>query len=121
MLAAPQDEEHDQMHTWVGGDFDPESFDPNAVSRIFRYGRWRNAHPAQGRRRRDRWWTSGGRPLPCVNVTGDVGAGGRRPPGALASTSPIHCWFTSALTSSGRRCVADRLADTSGNPGEHRS
>ena len=39
VLAAPQDEEHDQMLTWLGGYFDPESFDPNAVNRIFRNGR----------------------------------------------------------------------------------
>ena len=39
MLAALQDEEHDQMLTWVGGHLDPESFDPNAVNRIFRNGR----------------------------------------------------------------------------------
>ncbi len=38
-LSNPKHDEHDQMLTWVGGHFDPDSFDANAVNRLFRYGR----------------------------------------------------------------------------------
>lgn len=39
VLASPKDPEHDTMLAWVGGYFDPESFDPNAVNRALRFGR----------------------------------------------------------------------------------
>ena len=35
-LGNPEHEEHDQIVTWVGGHFDPESFDVNAVNRLLR-------------------------------------------------------------------------------------
>lgn len=35
-LADPDHEEHDQILTWVGGHFDPDSFDANAVNRLLR-------------------------------------------------------------------------------------
>lgn len=41
-LAAIQDpshEDHDSMLTWIGGAFDPEGFDLNAVNRVLRLGR----------------------------------------------------------------------------------
>jgi hypothetical protein len=38
-LADPRHEEHDQNLTWVGGHFDPDSFDVNAVNRLLRGGR----------------------------------------------------------------------------------
>jgi len=38
-LADPTHDEHDQMVTWVGGHFDPDSFDANAVNRLLRGGR----------------------------------------------------------------------------------
>lgn len=36
VLSDPEDEEHDNMLTWVGGFFDPEGFDVNAVNRKLR-------------------------------------------------------------------------------------
>jgi hypothetical protein len=39
VLQSPKDEEHDSMLTWVGGYFDPASFDANAVNSAFRFGR----------------------------------------------------------------------------------
>jgi len=39
VLASPEHDEHDEMLTWVGGHFDPDSFDANAVNRLFRDGR----------------------------------------------------------------------------------
>ncbi len=38
VLASPEHEEHDEMLTWVGGHFDPEGFDANAVNRLLRDG-----------------------------------------------------------------------------------
>mgnify|MGYP002279009582 CR=1 FL=1 len=41
-LAAIKDsahEDHDSMLTWVGGAFDPEGFDLNAINRALRFGR----------------------------------------------------------------------------------
>lgn len=35
-LADPDHEEHDQLLTWVGGHFDPDSFDVNAVNWLLR-------------------------------------------------------------------------------------
>ncbi len=37
VLRSPKDEEHDDMLTWVGGYFDPASFDANEVNRAFRF------------------------------------------------------------------------------------
>ena len=34
----PTHEEHDSMLTWIGGAFDPEGFDLNAINRTLRYG-----------------------------------------------------------------------------------
>jgi Plasmid pRiA4b ORF-3-like protein len=34
----PEHEEHDNMLGWIGGVFDPEGFDLNAVNRILRFG-----------------------------------------------------------------------------------
>jgi Plasmid pRiA4b ORF-3-like protein len=34
----PKHEEHDNMLTWIGGAFDPEGFDLNAINRALRYG-----------------------------------------------------------------------------------
>ena len=39
VLATPDDPEHDDLLRWVGGYFDPESFDANSVNRAFRRGR----------------------------------------------------------------------------------
>lgn len=39
VLDTPDDEEHDSMLTWLGGYFEPESFDANMVNRLFRNGR----------------------------------------------------------------------------------
>jgi hypothetical protein len=33
----PEHEEHDSMLTWIGGAFDPEGFDLNAINRALRY------------------------------------------------------------------------------------
>jgi len=38
-IATPKDSEHDRMLTWIGGYFDPESFDANAVNRAIRMHR----------------------------------------------------------------------------------
>jgi hypothetical protein len=38
-LADPKHDEHDQVLTWLGGHFDPDSFDANAVNRRLREGR----------------------------------------------------------------------------------
>lgn len=38
-LADPKHDDHDQMVTSVGGHFDPDSFDANAVNRLLRGGR----------------------------------------------------------------------------------
>ena len=38
-IATPKDPEHDRMLTWIGGYFDPESFDANAVNRAIRMHR----------------------------------------------------------------------------------
>lgn len=38
-LKSPKHPDHDQMLTWVGGYFDPDSFDTNSVNRLLRYGR----------------------------------------------------------------------------------
>jgi hypothetical protein len=38
-LANPKHPEHDQVLTWLGGHFDPGSFDANAVNRMLREGR----------------------------------------------------------------------------------
>jgi hypothetical protein len=38
-LKSPKHPDHDQMLTWVGGYFDPDSFDANSVNRLLRYGR----------------------------------------------------------------------------------
>jgi hypothetical protein len=35
-LAKPKDARHDELLTWVGGHFDPEGFDANAVNRLLR-------------------------------------------------------------------------------------
>ena len=35
----PKHEEHDSMLTWIGGAFDPEGFDLNAINRMLRFGR----------------------------------------------------------------------------------
>ncbi|HET8541883.1 MAG TPA: plasmid pRiA4b ORF-3 family protein [Anaeromyxobacter sp.] len=35
-LARPDDDRHDELLTWVGGYFDPEGFDANAVNRLLR-------------------------------------------------------------------------------------
>jgi hypothetical protein len=37
VLKSPKDEEYDNMLTWLGGYFDPESFDANAVNTAFRF------------------------------------------------------------------------------------
>lgn len=34
----PKHEEHDAMLTWIGGAFDPEGFDLNAINRTLRFG-----------------------------------------------------------------------------------
>jgi hypothetical protein len=34
----PEHEEHDNLLTWIGGAFDPEAFDLNAINRILRIG-----------------------------------------------------------------------------------
>jgi hypothetical protein len=34
-LADPSHEEHDSLKTWVGGFFDPKTFDPNRINRDF--------------------------------------------------------------------------------------
>ena len=34
----PKHEEHDRMLVWIGGVFDPEGFDLNAINRILRFG-----------------------------------------------------------------------------------
>jgi hypothetical protein len=39
VLASPKDPQHDELLSWVGGYFDPESFDANAVNRSLRVGR----------------------------------------------------------------------------------
>lgn len=36
VLASPEHEEHDELLAWVGGHFDPEGFDANAVNRLLR-------------------------------------------------------------------------------------
>ncbi len=33
----PKHGEHDSMLTWIGGAFDPEGFDLNAINRALRY------------------------------------------------------------------------------------
>lgn len=38
-IADPKHDDHDQMVTWVGGHFDPDSFDANAVNSLLRGGR----------------------------------------------------------------------------------
>ena len=35
----PKHEEHDSMLVWIGGVFDPEGFDLNAINRTLRFGR----------------------------------------------------------------------------------
>lgn len=35
----PKHDEHESMLTWIGGAFDPEGFDLNAINRALRYGR----------------------------------------------------------------------------------
>jgi len=35
----PEHEEHDNMLAWIGGAFDPEGFDLNAINRTLRFGR----------------------------------------------------------------------------------
>jgi hypothetical protein len=35
-LTKPEDERHDELLAWVGGHFDPEGFDANAVNRLLR-------------------------------------------------------------------------------------
>jgi hypothetical protein len=35
----PKHEEHDSMLVWIGGAFDPEGFDLNAINRTLRHGR----------------------------------------------------------------------------------
>lgn len=35
----PEHEEHDSMLVWIGGAFDPEGFDLNAINRTLRFGR----------------------------------------------------------------------------------
>lgn len=35
----PKHEEHESMLTWIGGAFDPEGFDLNAINRTLRFGR----------------------------------------------------------------------------------
>lgn len=37
-IGDPNHEEHDSMLTWVGGAFDPEGFDLNAINRSLRFG-----------------------------------------------------------------------------------
>jgi len=34
----PKHDEHESMLTWIGGAFDPEGFDLNAINRVLRYG-----------------------------------------------------------------------------------
>jgi hypothetical protein len=34
----PRHKEHEQMLTWIGGAFDPEGFDLNAINRVLRFG-----------------------------------------------------------------------------------
>ncbi len=34
----PKHAEHESMLTWIGGTFDPEGFDLNAINRALRYG-----------------------------------------------------------------------------------
>jgi hypothetical protein len=34
----PKHDEHDQKLAWVGGVFDPEGFDLNAINRALRFG-----------------------------------------------------------------------------------
>ena len=36
-ISDPEDEEHDSYLTWVGGAFDPEGFDLNAINRVLRF------------------------------------------------------------------------------------
>ena len=38
-IGNPDHEEHDRMLTWIGGAFDPEGIDLNAVNRVLRYPR----------------------------------------------------------------------------------
>ena len=38
-IADPKHDEHDSMLTWIGGAFDPEGFDLNAINRTLRWGR----------------------------------------------------------------------------------
>jgi hypothetical protein len=38
-LRSARHPEHDHLLTWIGGYFDPKSFDANAVNRAFRFGR----------------------------------------------------------------------------------
>lgn len=35
----PESQDHDAMLTWIGGAFDPEGFDLNAINRVLRFGR----------------------------------------------------------------------------------
>jgi len=42
-IADPDHEEHEQMVTWAGGEFDPEMFDPAAVTFDDPRRRWKNA------------------------------------------------------------------------------
>jgi hypothetical protein len=39
VIKSPGDQEHDGTLTWLGGHFDPDSFDANAVNRALRLGR----------------------------------------------------------------------------------
>jgi hypothetical protein len=37
-IQEPKHDEHESMLTWIGGAFDPEGFDLNAINRTLRYG-----------------------------------------------------------------------------------
>ena len=37
-IADPEDPEHDEFLTWLGGVFDPEGFDLNLTNRALRWG-----------------------------------------------------------------------------------
>lgn len=36
MPGDPNYEEHEEMRTWIGPDFDPEAFDPDEINRALR-------------------------------------------------------------------------------------
>lgn len=47
-LANPRDEDHEETKEWLGGQWDPEKFDKEAVEFTIPFGRWREAFLERG-------------------------------------------------------------------------